>query len=397
MALLFQSLMRTGGSPFYWVNLELSELPVDLMDVVASTEEASLKAGYLREFTDDCLFADAAYGEVGIQVAELLQALSSISLGTFISDSLGEQASSLDSLLFGFTVAVSSEAAAADSLALRVDLIEEIAQALLASDSLTTASALIATVAVAVALAESVGPGTYAPVDESTAGVDSLTIRIAYYLALAEAVLDTEAITNQTGFVITVLESTPAADTLSGSLALIAALSDGADAIISFRFGDELFRAYVLNGTTGALSEYHNYPFTGIAKLGDTWVGTMESGLYTLTGDTDAGTAIAASLQTGFMDFGSVQLKRIREALLYYRADGALRLKVRAVIEGRVHEYWYQLSSQVADGSREGLIKTGLGIVSRSFAFTLENVAGADFDLTEWMVIPIALLKRRIS
>lgn len=397
MALLFQPFMRTGGSPFHWVNLELQELPVDLMDVVAGAEETLPKADYLREFTGDCLFADAAYGEVGIQVAELLQALSSISLGTFISDSLGEQASCLDSLLFGFAVAVSSEASAADSLALRVDLIEEIAQALLASDSLTTASALIATVAVAVALAESVGPGTYAPVDESTAGVDSLTIRIAYYLALAEAVLDTEAITNQTGFVITVLESTPAADTLSGSLALIAALSDGADAIISFRFGDELFRAYVLNGTTGALSEYHNYPFTGIAKLGDTWVGTMESGLYTLTGDTDAGTAIAASLQTGFMDFGSVQLKRIREALLYYRADGALRLKVRAVIEGQVHEYWYQLGSQVADGSREGLIKTGLGIVSRSFAFTLENVAGADFDLTEWMVIPIALLKRRIS
>lgn len=112
---------------------------------------------------------------VGIQVAELLQAFASIgSPSTFISDIVlaNRQVVCGFSIVRLHMVAAISDASTADSLALQVDLIEEIAQALLASDSLTTASALIATVAVAVALAESVGPGTYASVDESTVGVD---------------------------------------------------------------------------------------------------------------------------------------------------------------------------------------------------------------------------------
>lgn len=63
MALLFQPFMRTGGSPFQWVNLELQELPVDLMDVVAGAEEMLPKADYLRSSPAIACFADAAYGE----------------------------------------------------------------------------------------------------------------------------------------------------------------------------------------------------------------------------------------------------------------------------------------------------------------------------------------------
>src|SRR5690606_5732595 len=74
--------------------------------------------------------------------------------------------------------------------------------------------------------------------------------------------------------------------------------------------------AWAMNLETGAMSKYDDFDFYALS--GD--MGADGAGLYRLSGTTDNGTAIPDFVQTGKLDFGKSELKRVID--YYQGVDG---------------------------------------------------------------------------
>ena len=56
---------------------------------------------------------------------------------------------------------------------------------------------------------------------------------------------------------------------------------------------------WAINTRTNAVTEYTNYNFSSFAQMGSKYIAANSSGIYELDGDSDAGAAIIAEVQSG--------------------------------------------------------------------------------------------------
>jgi hypothetical protein len=89
------------------------------------------------------------------------------------------------------------------------------------------------------------------------------------------------------------------------------------------------------------VSEYDNYTFNSLAYAPHEMIGCTDQGVYTMTGDDDAGAPIAAELTSMMLDFATSRQKRLSAAWIGYKADGELVLRVRAVDMDELVEYCF--------------------------------------------------------
>lgn len=184
---------------------------------------------------------------------------------------------------------------------------------------------------------------------------------------------------------------------LSNEIELLTVIRDsiGFAATLGSDTGEYL--AWVLN-TEGdkALSRYTNYPFNSFAKVGDRYYGAASDGVHRLEGSTDNSDAIAARLRAGLSNFGTNREKRLVEAFVGARTDGELLFWVIQVNSdtGEKEGGVFKVKPRPAQNTRETRVKTGRGWKAVQFDFVLENVDGADFDITsiEWR--PLTLDRR---
>lgn len=153
--------------------------------------------------------------------------------------------------------------------------------------------------------------------------------------------------------------------------------------------------AWVITPESKAAAQFKNYAFNSFAKVGQKYYGANNAGVCELTGNTDAGAEIAASLRTGLTHFGVTQQKHIPRAYLGYTSSGQLVLKCFTTDGGAVHERWYELVlPPQAHAPREARVKLARGVVSRYWQFEVHNVAGDDFELDDLRVLPVILTRR---
>lgn len=150
---------------------------------------------------------------------------------------------------------------------------------------------------------------------------------------------------------------------------------------------DGSFTTWVMNARSGAVTEYDNYVFNSFARIGNKYVGASSSGLYELLGDDDEGTAIIPVLKSGFMQFGSTQLSRLKAAYVATRSAGDFVLRIET---GDGATYDYACSTR---DMRSTKVHMGKGQRARYFAFELIG-AGEDFDLDTLEFVPIVLQRR---
>ena len=234
-----------------------------------------------------------------------------------------------------------------------------------------------------------------AAVYSSATVLDTLQDRL---LRFAEVLDVHEAIaTAQGNFHLTIALTDPvtASDSISSLAHFRQNLHDVAFAHLLLRLGDEEYVGWVMN-TEGRkpISEYKNFNFNAIAKVGGTYYATGDSGLYALGGDTDEGELIEASLTTMMLDFGSPVQKRVHAAYLGYTSDGRMVLKVRAEDQGHVIEHWYEAVAMVGDAAQTQMVRLGRGLRSRYWQFELVNADGADFEVQMLEVHPVFLNRR---
>lgn len=172
-------------------------------------------------------------------------------------------------------------------------------------------------------------------------------------------------------------------------------INDLAGAWLVFKTSGEVIQGWVMNVEGDRpFSEYTGFEFNSMTRIGDRYFGAADAGLYTLSGDTDAGAQIDAHLSSMMLDFGSTAQKRVVAAYLGYTSTGTVVLKVRSVDEGKLVEHWYEANEVVADAPRDGYRPLGRGLKSRYWQFELANVDGADFEIDKLELQPIMLSRR---
>ncbi|WP_202841944.1 hypothetical protein [Luteimonas saliphila] len=183
---------------------------------------------------------------------------------------------------------------------------------------------------------------------------------------------------------------------LSHAAELVALIRDSIGFSMTLSIDNGEYIAWVMNTQTKAMSRYTQYPFNSFGQLGGRYVGCASDGLHWLDADTDNGTPIDARIRLGLDALGSRRLKRIPEAFVGYTSDGTLLLwVVRADEEsGEREAAIYRLSPRAAGSKRENRFKVGRGLRAVDFDFVIENVDGANFDLSSIEFRPLYLDRR---
>lgn len=159
--------------------------------------------------------------------------------------------------------------------------------------------------------------------------------------------------------------------------------------------------AYVCNAATGAQGEYTNYPFNSLAVIGGVALGCVATGVFALSGGTDAGTAIDAVVTSGVSDFSdeknsapALQQKRVDSC--YFNARVTVEgLAARAIVDEQTDRvYSVSMPPSKAQGLSPIRVKMGKGLQGRNWQFGIENISGGDFELERMDVVPVILSRR---
>ena len=152
---------------------------------------------------------------------------------------------------------------------------------------------------------------------------------------------------------------------------------------------------WAINTRTGAVTEYKNFVFNSMAKIGRMFIGAADDGLYELDGDTDDGENIATRMRGGQMQPGGSHFTSFKAVYLGMRAKtDAPRSTpdfIFKFVAGDGREYAYGVKPSNQQTTR---IMLGKGLRARYFSWELVSL-GPDFDLDTIEFVPI-ISQRRI-
>ena len=165
-------------------------------------------------------------------------------------------------------------------------------------------------------------------------------------------------------------------------------------------------RAWAMNASNEAVTEYQAYPFSGFAELDGRRFGAGPSGIYLLSGDDDEGANIDWSFRTGFMDGTGargvrrslpaddlLRKKRLDEVLMSLRFDGPLRMRVWTDEDTY---FDYNVPNYRPDVIHQVRAKLGRGLLSRFYRVEVSGVDNAAIELAT-MELPMTPANRRLG
>lgn len=171
-------------------------------------------------------------------------------------------------------------------------------------------------------------------------------------------------------------------------------MESNAEASSDLWFKDPGRVAWVLNTETTAGSWYQNFDFESIAQPPGKVLAVGPDGLYELTGATDSGAQVNATVQSGFTDFGDSHTKRVDAVYFGYTSQGRISLTTE-VRESGTPPATYLLEQRDATAPRNSRVTPGKGLSGRYWRMTIRNVDGADFEVHD-AAVDIAISTRRV-
>lgn len=136
---------------------------------------------------------------------------------------------------------------------------------------------------------------------------------------------------------------------------------------------------YILsvNPALRSVTEYSNYSFDSFFEDGGNYYGVNATGIYLLTGTTDAGTAISAYLTSGKGNLGTSTAKAITDAYVMTDINGTMTLNLKPDDTATGKTY-----SLTGDGTlRNRRWPCALGVTGQDWQWKVSNSAGADFEI----------------
>lgn len=164
-------------------------------------------------------------------------------------------------------------------------------------------------------------------------------------------------------------------------------LQDGVLLDGAFLSPNEALVTWAMNTRNAAVSEYTQYSYTSFARRGTRYLGTSDTGLYVLDGDTDAGQPIIAHLRSGLLQMNGSKFAGFKAVYLGMHGTGETLFRV---VAGTGETYTYRVVIQNMQSTK---VRMGKGLRARYFAFELESL-GPDFDLDTVEFIPLTAQRR---
>lgn len=391
------SLMQTGS----YLNILLPEFGVqatvydeELSATLRAITDVATTFEIVESLTSSVQIASPIQAYYAFALRETVQTQTQLRQFTQQAVQIAEAVNATDATKLRLLISLSEEILAAAPLQTKdaVKLIEQV----YASSAVSTFYQAVALVYGAIALADA-RISTFAFTVTDAAEISEEARFVVKALSLITDVVNLEVSTEHLLTILVEVSDTAEVEASTELTAqYLAQLIDSAQVYALLKTPAELSQGWVMN-TEGSLpiSEYDNYVFNSLAYSPEYMIGTNDTGVYELTGDTDAGENITAELTSMMLDFATSRQKRVRSAYLGYTSSGELVLKVKAVEAGELVEHWYKgrkTTAQTPPG--ENLLHIGQGLKSRYWQFELTNIDGADFEIDQLELYPIILGRR---
>ena len=275
-----------------------------------------------------------------------------------ISDTISESVALTDTSTYALTVAV----------------LEYLGFSSLASAMRSTA----ATVNESLALTETQSYAWALLIQEALSVVDTATVIATFVDVVQEsvAIADAASLINRLG--LSLNESLVFTETVTSKGTLYNAVYDTLKMSVTVELGGEVYECYVLNTPKFMPSMYSGFNFNSYCVFENRAFGANDTGIYELTGTTDAGSTIHTGAILSQTDFGTRNEKRFRRA--YLGISGSAPVMVFETEEG---------ARQVYNINSEGKTVISHELKSRKWKLSI-----ADFDELDTMkLIPVILSK----
>lgn len=263
-------------------------------------------------------------------------------------------------------------------------------ESLLLGDSAAAGTAYNWLLADVLALADVASHGARETLTDALTMLDAVAGRAQVYKQLVDSISAGDTSTYLAAMPVNFQESLVFTDTGTAASLYQALLADDLQFLLWDGNNRAAYSGYVMNPKVGGLTEYQNYNFNSIAKIGASYYGASNTGLYLLEGADDAGTDISVRIKFGAFNPGSGKKSRVEQAYIGVRTDGKLIFKTFAD-DGK--ERWYETQAVQGDLQTQRA-KLGRGVKSRYWQFELMNRDGEPMDLEQFEFLPITLTRR---
>jgi len=283
--------------------------------------------------------------------------------------------------------AIVESIAMAGSTAAKKRLASEIKEIIIGDCSLESQLSAVATIVNTLIMADFVIRGKGAAiVEQAEFGVSTQNRLIAVAEKLEQVVIE-ESLTNSLMVSAAISDGIDVDSTVEVAAVLRGLIGESINFKIAFDNDGYHWTGWCMNADNFGVSSYGDYPFNSFAKIGGKYYGANANGLYLLEGDSDDGEAISAKAMLAATDCDKTKQGTIRDAWLGLRSDGEVFVKV---VADDNRERWYR-----AQATNEHLgrtrVKIARGIKSNYWQVGLENIDGADFELSNIELVHVVL------
>lgn len=332
----------------------------------------SIQDAVISIVSDKAIFSDAS-GSLSVTT-------SSISDGLILSDRI---VSVLPTNLIDVLVG-------ADSVTDKI--LSSFVDSALFSDLSTTSLVLLSNITDGVVITDNILSAALSMLSDTALFNDSAFGALSLSTSIEDSGIFTESKTSSSYISTRLSDISLLTDSFSSSLSLLSNTTD--TAVFSDQFIGSYQRVYVINSSTGAVSEYVlPIRVQGLSyHKGKLYIASDE-GLFTLTGDTDSGESIIWEFRTGFTNMGSEYIKRISGVDVLGRVSGSVILKLVHNRDGDKSERHYKQTLLNRSSPRDGVINAGKGISSVYWQVGVSGVGPA--EISELKVRALQISRRR--
>ncbi|MDY0190706.1 MAG: hypothetical protein RBR22_08235 [Desulfuromonas sp.] len=145
---------------------------------------------------------------------------------------------------------------------------------------------------------------------------------------------------------------------------------------------------YAVNAVSGAVSRYSNFGFKQFASTSNFTYAINDGGLYKLSGTSDDGDLLSASIDFGASDYGTAQGKRMSSVYAGIATDGTTYIRVTG-------DNGEEIVYKAVEHGNESRALTAKGITARHWRIRLE-VADASYADLDNVEVEIGVSQRRL-
>ena len=289
-------------------------LPKTLTDTIFIYDTPGV--GWKISVTDALILADTIDKTLGILIEDWITLVDSETNRWTGSEIISDEVNLYDVLVAGFmqTASITESLVLTDSTALKLTI--TVLEYLGFTDLATAMKTMAQSVSDSVDLTDSAQWAWPQAITEALTLIDATSVMATFLRSVSDSVAfaDVPSVIKQLG--LSINESLVLSETLSVQGTLYAAVYDTLAMNVTVELDGEYYETYVLNTPKFLPSMYSGFDFNSYCVYQGRAFGANATGIFELTGDTDAGATIRTGVVLHETDFDSPNQKRFRRAYL---------------------------------------------------------------------------------